>query len=212
MGTVIYGFLAYLLCREARAGLRRLVMATAATLIGLIALSRIYLGAHWLTDVLGGLSFGAAWVAAFAVAYEYQSHERLRPERFAAVVLVTLVIAGGTHIAASYHADRLRYAPRPESVSPPAIRPAQPTTPVGAYRSAVAFPAGGPAGLARRLDQSPVFGSECAGSAAVRGSAWTAPAPGAGVTGVITGGRPRSSPAGDAAASGALASSILGCT
>ncbi len=113
MSAVVYGFLAFLLCRQARPALRRWVIFITSTLIGLIALSRIYLGAHWLSDVLGGLSFGVAWVAAFAIAYEYQSHDQLRPERLAAVVLVTVIVAGGAHIAASHNADRLRYTPPP---------------------------------------------------------------------------------------------------
>ncbi|MDY0331522.1 MAG: HAD-IC family P-type ATPase [Thiomonas sp.] len=113
MSVVVYGFLAFLLCRNARPGLRRAVIAFTIALVGLIALSRLYLGAHWLSDVLGGASFGVTWIAALAIAYEYQSHDRLRPERFAALMLATLVIAGGAHIALSHDADRLRYAPQP---------------------------------------------------------------------------------------------------
>ncbi|MHB8407448.1 MAG: HAD-IC family P-type ATPase [Acidiferrobacterales bacterium] len=211
MGTVVYGFLAYLLCRQARAGLRRLVMATAATLIGLIALSRIYLGAHWLTDVLGGLSFGVAWVAAFAVAYEYQSHEQLGPERFAALVLVTLVVAGGTHIAASYHADRLRYTPRPESVSMHRGQSDPHSRQHPCAHTAVRLRPwlAGPEYPARGRNQSPAFGSECAVSGAVWGSAWTVLAPGAGLGGVTTGGGTSRSSLAGAAAGEVLASSTL---
>jgi cation-transporting ATPase E len=111
MSVVVYGFMAFLLCREARPGLRKAVIFLAATLVGLIALSRLYLGAHWLSDVLGGLSFGVAWIAALAIAYEYQSHEQLRPEQFVAAMLATVIIAGGAHIVLSHDVDRLRYAP-----------------------------------------------------------------------------------------------------
>ncbi|MDA8363625.1 MAG: HAD-IC family P-type ATPase [Gammaproteobacteria bacterium] len=113
MSAVVYGFLAFLLSRQARPGLRRTVLVFGVALVSLIAFSRIYLGAHWLSDVLGGLSFGVAWVAAFAVAYEYQSHDRIRPQRLAAIVLATVLIAGGVHIATSGDADRQRYAPPP---------------------------------------------------------------------------------------------------
>ena len=113
MSVVVYGFLAFLLCRNARPGLRKVVIAFTITLVGLISLSRLYLGAHWLSDVLGGASFSVAWIAALAIAYEYQSHEQLRPEKFAALLLATLVIAGGAHIALRHDADRLRYAPQP---------------------------------------------------------------------------------------------------
>jgi membrane-associated phospholipid phosphatase len=49
----------------ARASNRRRAVAWAlATAVGVIVgFSRLYLGAHWLTDVLGGYALGVAWVA-----------------------------------------------------------------------------------------------------------------------------------------------------
>ncbi|MHB0974311.1 MAG: HAD-IC family P-type ATPase [Thiobacillus sp.] len=115
MSVVVYGFLAFLLCRGARSGLRKTVIFVIAALVAGIALSRLYLGAHWLSDVLGGLAFGTAWIAALAIAYEYQSHEQFRLARLAALMLMTLLIAGGVHIVSSHEADYSRYAPQPDS-------------------------------------------------------------------------------------------------
>ena len=42
---------------------RSLVWIAAALVVLLVGASRIYLGAHWLTDVLAGYSLGAAWIA-----------------------------------------------------------------------------------------------------------------------------------------------------
>lgn len=122
MSIVVYGFLALLLSRAAPSRFRKAVVTLAVVtlagvLIGLIALSRLYLGAHWLSDVLGGLSFGAAWIAALAVAYEYRSHERFWPVRLAMLMLATFVVAGGNHVVSSHRADRLHYAP----INPAAI-------------------------------------------------------------------------------------------
>jgi membrane-associated phospholipid phosphatase len=48
---------------------RRMFLAVAATAIVLvIAASRLYLGVHWLTDVVGGLALGLTWFAIVMVA------------------------------------------------------------------------------------------------------------------------------------------------
>jgi membrane-associated phospholipid phosphatase len=61
--TVIYGALALLLvASSSRHGWRTLILATAMVIVALVGLSRMCLGAHWLTDVLGGMILGAVWL------------------------------------------------------------------------------------------------------------------------------------------------------
>ena len=60
--TVFYGVSAFILARVAQRW--RVPAFTAATcMICAIGLSRIYLGAHYTSDVLGAFAAGAAWVA-----------------------------------------------------------------------------------------------------------------------------------------------------
>lgn len=62
--TLFYGFLACLLVRHvASNGKRAAIMGAAALMVAAVCFSRVYLGAHYLTDVLAGVAEGAAWLA-----------------------------------------------------------------------------------------------------------------------------------------------------
>lgn len=61
--TLFYGFLAALLASRCAQWRYRLMLVLAAlALIALVALSRMYLGAHYLSDVLAAFAEGAAWL------------------------------------------------------------------------------------------------------------------------------------------------------
>lgn len=71
VATTFYGLLFYLWYRTSRSWLERVVTLAFATVwIGLIALSRLALGAHWPSDVLAGLAVGGLWLVTVIVALE----------------------------------------------------------------------------------------------------------------------------------------------
>jgi len=71
MATIIYGFLAiWLILRIGSWPWRFLIAAVAILLVFLVALSRMYLGAHYLSDVLAAMAAGTAWVALCLTAVE----------------------------------------------------------------------------------------------------------------------------------------------
>lgn len=62
LAAVTYGLLAYWAVRAARTGAGRVAAGAGfAVLIAAIAASRIALGMHYLSDVLGGLAVGGLW-------------------------------------------------------------------------------------------------------------------------------------------------------
>ncbi len=64
MATVLYGVVAtYLFTKTPDWRWRILIILSASLLIALVAFSRIYLGAHYLSDVLGAMAEGFAWLA-----------------------------------------------------------------------------------------------------------------------------------------------------
>jgi membrane-associated phospholipid phosphatase len=69
--TVVFGALAYLAFRALhRWRWKAASIALAATLIIGVALSRVYLGVHWISDVGAGITAGLLWVTMTTVAYE----------------------------------------------------------------------------------------------------------------------------------------------
>jgi len=64
IASVLYGVVAAYLCAQTADWRRRvLVVAAASVLIALVGFSRIYLGAHYLSDVLAGMAEGLAWLS-----------------------------------------------------------------------------------------------------------------------------------------------------
>ncbi len=74
-----YATLAYLIARlETSKALRRLTFGVAAVVIAAIGLSRMYVGVHWPSDVLGGFAMGLAWSAFVALGIEAIRYFRTR--------------------------------------------------------------------------------------------------------------------------------------
>lgn len=57
-----YGFLIFLCFKNYKTGWKYLIIALLSILILLIGLSRIYLGVHYASDVIGGFTLGILWL------------------------------------------------------------------------------------------------------------------------------------------------------
>ncbi len=74
-----FGFLFFLAYREpGRSAIKAGVMILASVAILLVGASRVYLGAHWPSDVLGGYLLAIAWLAAVIEAYSHWTSRQVR--------------------------------------------------------------------------------------------------------------------------------------
>jgi membrane protein DedA with SNARE-associated domain/membrane-associated phospholipid phosphatase len=114
MSVILFGFLAILLMRGIEATWRWGNFIAALLISFIIAVSRLYLGAHWLSDVLGGFFIGTAWIAMLGIAFLKSPAERVPRALVGGVALLVIVIAGGWHAARQRGKDLAFYAPQKE--------------------------------------------------------------------------------------------------
>lgn len=81
MSLIAYGMLGYFLYSRLRERWQRVVVSAGLiVLILLIGLSRIYLGVHYLSDVLAGFLVGGLWLSFCITAMHYLQERRARNE------------------------------------------------------------------------------------------------------------------------------------
>jgi len=116
--ALLYGFVAIFILRQSSPYWRVPIGVCASLWVMAIGFSRLYLGAHWLSDVVGGLVFGSLWLTLLARFYFYQPAEPLDVRQLALLVALTLAVAGGIHIALDHAADTQNYTVNPCLASP----------------------------------------------------------------------------------------------
>jgi membrane-associated phospholipid phosphatase len=76
--TLFYGVLSWLAIRQIKAWYWRVVVISGGGfMVVFVAFSRIYLGAHYLSDVLGAIAEGLAWLAVCLTTIEAMRRHRM---------------------------------------------------------------------------------------------------------------------------------------
>jgi hypothetical protein len=114
MSMAVYGFLALMIARELHVQRRWIPYSAAGLLIILIALSRLYLGVHWFSDVLAGFSLGLAWVALIGIAYDRHPAPALPVKGLVAVTLLLITLSGSWYTQRYYSQELAHYSPQVE--------------------------------------------------------------------------------------------------
>ena len=100
MTTIVFGFFAVLIARELPGRTRVWPYLLAGVITTLVAFARLYLGAHWPSDLVGGTLFGVLWLLALGIAYRrhVQRSFWMRP--------LAWLFYGTFTVAALWHAPR----------------------------------------------------------------------------------------------------------
>lgn len=116
MSVVVYGFMALMIARELVYKHRWIPYSIAGVLVMTIGLSRLYLGAHWFSDVLGGLSLGLFWLTLIGIAYDRHPAPVIKIRQFATFCVIIFIIALNVQHQLNFSSKLAYYAPRHPSV------------------------------------------------------------------------------------------------
>ena len=119
LSVAVFGFLAVIVARELRNNWHWVPYSMAVFMVVAISFSRLYLGVHWLSDVLAGWSLGLVWVALMGIAYLHHPAPAVSTRLFTPLAVATLLLMTAFYSAQQLDKDLVFY--RPLTTSPLAL-------------------------------------------------------------------------------------------
>ncbi|CAL7964207.1 membrane-associated protein [Gammaproteobacteria bacterium] len=110
LSLAFYGFLAVIIARESKKQDRRVPYIISGVLVVLIALSRLYLGVHWLTDVVGSFLIGLVVVLLATISYRRRLHLHFPVQKIALTAIGIFTLVWFVCSAISFHRQVEEYA------------------------------------------------------------------------------------------------------
>lgn len=111
MATVAFGFFAVLIARELPGRDRVWPYLVSGAVVSIIGFSRLYLGAHWLSDVVGGMLLGVVWLLLLGIAYRRRFNRSFWVKPVAAVFYGSFVVAALWYAPRNIEAKLARFEP-----------------------------------------------------------------------------------------------------
>lgn len=120
MTTIVFGFFAVLIARELPGRTRVWPYLVSGLVTALLGFARLYLGAHWLSDVVGGMLLGIVWLLVLGIAYRRRVERSFWMRPLAAVFYLSFAVAALWHAPRTIDPLLERFhAPEPSLVLEP---------------------------------------------------------------------------------------------
>ena len=122
MTTITFGFFAVLIARELPGRQRVWPYLLTGVVVAVLGFARMYFGAHWLSDVVGGMLFGVLWLLMLGIAYRRHVARSFWMRPLALVFYAAFVIAALWHAPRNvdHVLQRFATAAPPQSMDPAA--------------------------------------------------------------------------------------------
>ena len=111
MSTVLYGLLAVMVTQGLHGVRRWMPYTIVGTLVVVIVLSQLYLGAIWLSQMAAGVLLALSWVIILGAAYRLHTAVPVAPHSLTAVIVLTLLGATALQTKLHYERDVARLGP-----------------------------------------------------------------------------------------------------
>jgi len=115
--AVVLGMIAVIAARGLPRKTQATIWAVALTVSIWVGLSRIYLSAHWPSDVIGGLLFGWIMAALFGLMTTRMQEPVTGAKTFVFSAIAVLMIAWGYHATVAFEVNMVRYQPERKIIS-----------------------------------------------------------------------------------------------
>jgi membrane protein DedA with SNARE-associated domain/membrane-associated phospholipid phosphatase len=97
MTTITFGFFAVLIAREWPGRKRVWPYLVSGAVVALLGFARLYLGAHWLSDVVAGMLLGIVWLLLLGIAYRRHVARSFWMRPLASLFYGAFLVAGFWH-------------------------------------------------------------------------------------------------------------------
>lgn len=113
MSTIVFGFFAVLIAREMPGRQRVWPYLVAGATVALLGFARLYFGAHWLSDIVGGALFGILWLLVLGIAYRRHIGRSFWMRPLAMVFYTSFAVATLWHAPSAVDGVLAQFAPPP---------------------------------------------------------------------------------------------------
>lgn len=110
LSVLLFGFIAVLIARQLNKEHRWIPFFIASIIALCVGFSRLYLGAHWLTDIVGAILLAMSVIMLVTLSYRRQLTPKLNIKKFFAVILVGWVFIATAYGYIHYKKDVKNYA------------------------------------------------------------------------------------------------------
>lgn len=111
MITLLGGFMAFILLRHTETKHHGKITQFAVALVALISISRLYLGVHWFSDILGGLLLASAMLGLAQFIYFQLPEKKISASRTMLGMAAAMLLSAGLYVAPNHSAAMMKFKP-----------------------------------------------------------------------------------------------------